>query len=195
MYLWNWELFACSRNRKILEIGNPLIRGPNPSGFGYKENELEFQMAKTFELKGGLVVALLIVLTGIVGALFIVLGPKATEASPGVVHVGIRYSDEMSLAFNQYGKSGPGATIEIVSPNGEVVYTHENLQIGRNLMPLKDIENGRYTARLSAPGYLPRELPIIVEGRMINPPKDVELEKGLLADYNMIGVRFEREEE
>ena len=148
-------------------------------------------MAKTFELKGGLVVALLVLLTGIVGMLFIVLGPKATEKSPGVVHVGIRYSNEMSLQFNQYGKSGPGAKIEIVNPQGEVVYTHENLQIGRNLMPLQDIDNGPYTARLSAPGYQQREVPIIVEGRMINPPKDIELEKGLFADYNEIGVRFE----
>ena len=152
-------------------------------------------MAKTFELKGVLVVTLLILLTGIVGTLFIVLGPKATEASPGVVHIGIRYSDEMSIAFNQHGKTGPGAQIEIVSPLGEIVYTHENLQIGRNLMPLQDIENGPYTARLTAPGYEPREVPIIVEGRMINPPRDVKLEKGLLADYNMIGVRFEREAE
>ena len=68
---------------------------------------------------------------------------------------------------------------------------HENLQIGRNLMPLKDIPNGLYMARLSAPGYLTRELPIIVEGRMINPPKDAKLEDGSIADYNLIGVRFE----
>lgn len=152
-------------------------------------------MAKTFELKGGLVVALLISLTGIVGTLFIVLGPKATEKSPGVVHVGVRYRDEMSLAFNQYGKSGPGAKIELISAKGDVVYTHENLQTGRNLMPLQGIEGGPYTARLSAPGYQTREIPIIVEGRMINPPKDLQLEKGLLADYNMLGVRFERETE
>ena len=33
-------------------------------------------MAKTLELKGGLVVALLLLLTGIVGTLFIVLGPQ-----------------------------------------------------------------------------------------------------------------------
>lgn len=148
-------------------------------------------MDKTFELKGGLVVILLVLLTGIVGMLFIVLAPQATEKSPGVVHIGVRYSNEMSLEFNQYGKSGPGAKIEIVGPQGEVVYTNGNLQIGRNLMPLQDIEDGPYTARLSAPGYQQREVPIIVQGRMINPPKGVELKKGLLADYNMIGVRFE----
>ena len=139
-------------------------------------------MAKTLELKGGLVVALLLLLTGIVGTLFIVLGPQATEKSPGVIHIGVRYANERSLEFNQYGKSGPGATIEIVAADGKVAYTHENLQIGRNLMPLKDIPNGHYMARLSAPGYVSRELPIIVEGRMINPPKDVRLDDGSVAD-------------
>ena len=148
-------------------------------------------MAKTLELKGGLVVALLLLLTGIVGILFIVLGPQATEKSPGVIHIGVRYANERSLEFNQYGKNGPGATIEIVAPDGKVAYMHENLQIGRNLMPLKDIPNGLYMARLSAPGYLTRELPIIVEGRMLNPPKDAKLDEGSIADYNLIGVRFE----
>ena len=148
-------------------------------------------MAKTLELKGGLVVALLLLLTGIVGTLFIVLGPQATEKSPGVIHIGVRYANERRLEFNQYGKSGPGATIELVAADGKVAYTHENLQIGRNLMPLKDIPNGNYMARLSAPGYVSRELPIIVEGRMINPPQDAKLDDGSIADYNLIGVRFE----
>ena len=148
-------------------------------------------MAKTLELKGGLVVTLLLLLTGIVGGLFIVLGPEATERSPGVVHVGVRYANEMSLEFNRHGKSGPGATIELVAADGTVAYTHENLQIGRNLMPLMEVPDGRYTARLSAPGYKAREVTVIVDGRMINPPKDADLEKGTIADYNMIGVRFE----
>ena len=148
-------------------------------------------MAKTLELKGGLVVALLLLLTGIVGTLFIVLGPQATEKSPGVIHIGVRYANERSLEFNQYGKNGPGATIEIVAADGKVAYTHKNLQIGRNLMPLKDIPNGHYIARLSAPGYETRELPIIIEGRMINPPKGAKLDDGSIADYNLIGVRFE----
>lgn len=148
---------------------------------------------KTLELKGGLVVALLILLTGIVGGLFIVLGPKATERSPGVVHIGVRYANERSLEFNQYGKNGPGATIELIAPDGRAVYFYENLRIGRNLMPLKDVSNGPYIARLSAPGYKSREVPIIVEGRMINPPRGAQLEDGTLADYNMIGVRFEVE--
>ena len=148
-------------------------------------------MTNTLELKGGLVVALLLLLTGIVGTLFIVLGPQATEKSPGIIHIGVRYANERSLEFNRYGKNGPGATIKIIAPDGKVAYTHENLQIGRNLMPLKDIPNGNYIARLSAPGYVSREVPIIVEGRMINPPRDAKLDDGSIADYNLIGVRFE----
>lgn len=150
-------------------------------------------MTKIPELKGPIVVAMLLILTGIVGTLFMVIGPSATEKAPGVVHIGVRYTNERSLEFNQYGKTGPGATIKIIAPDGKVAYTHENLQIGRNLMPLKGITNGVYTARLSAPGYQTRNVPIIVEGRMINPPKDAEFEKGTHADYNMIGVRFEVE--
>ncbi|TVP80081.1 MAG: hypothetical protein EA353_04695 [Puniceicoccaceae bacterium] len=146
---------------------------------------------ETLEIRGRWVVVLLLVLTGIVGSLFMALGPQATERSPGVVHVGVRYANEMSIEFNQHGRSGPGAMIELVAPEGGVVYTFENLQIGRNLMPLQDIPDGPYTARLSAPGYHPRELPIIVEGRMINPPRDATLETGTLADFNLIGVRFE----
>ena len=148
-------------------------------------------MVKTLELKGGLVVTLLLMLTAIVSGLFIFLGPKATERSPGVVHIGVRYANERSLEFNQYGKNGPGATIELVAADSKVAYAYSNLRIGRNLMPLKDIADGPYIAKLSAPGYKTREVPIIVEGRMINPPKGAQLEDGTLADYNMIGVRFE----
>jgi len=148
-------------------------------------------MVKTLELKGGLVVTLLLMLTGLVGGLFIVLGPKATERSPGVIHIGVRYANERSFEFNQYGKSGPGATIELVAADSKVAYAYSNLRIGRNLMPLKDVADGLYIAKLSAPGYKTREVPIVVQGRMINPPKGVQLEDGTLADYNMIGVRFE----
>ena len=85
-------------------------------------------------------------------------------------------------------------SINTIPVSGSVAYKHENLQIGRNLMPLKDVANGPYSAQFSAPGYRTRVVPIIVEGRMLNHPKDAELEKGTLADYNMIGVRFEVEE-
>lgn len=146
---------------------------------------------KTPEMKGRFVVVLLLALTGVVGTLFIALGPQATERSPGVLHVGVRYSDEMSIEFNQFGKTGPGAVIELVAPDGAVAFTFENLNIGRNLVPLQAVPSGPYTARLSAPGYGNREVPVIIQGRMLNPPKDAELGAGTIADYNMIGVRFE----
>lgn len=142
-------------------------------------------------MRGRFVVVLLLVLTGVVGTLFIALGPQATERSPGVVHVGVRYANEMSFEFNQYGKAGPGAMIELVAPDGAIAYTLESLNIGRNLVPLQDVPSGPYTARLSAPGYKKREVPVIVEGRMLNPPKNTTLEDGTIADFNMIGVRFE----
>lgn len=146
---------------------------------------------KTPEIRGRFVVLLLFALTGVVGTLFITLGPQATERSPGVLHVGVRYANEMSFEFNQYGKSGPGARVELVAPDGNVTFTFENLKIGRNLVPLKGVPAGPYTARLSTPGFQTREVPVIVEGRMLNPPKDAELEPGTIADFNTIGVRFE----
>lgn len=143
-------------------------------------------------MQGKYVAIILVLLTGIVGSLFIVLGPKATERSPGVVHIGVRYMDEMTIAFTHYPKGGPGATIEFVAPDGSIAFTFENLKIGRNLMPLEGVPNGPYTARLSAPDYKTLEVPIIVEGRMINPPKDAEFQEGTRADFNLIGVRFEK---
>ena len=143
-------------------------------------------------MKGKYVAIILFLLTGIVGGMFIVLGPKATERSPGVVHIGIRYIDEMTIAFTHYPKGGPGAKIELVAPDGSVAYMFENLNLGRNLMPFEGVPDGPYKARLSAPDYQTVELPIIVEGRMINPPKDAEFKNGTHADYNLIGVRFEK---
>lgn len=142
-------------------------------------------------MKGKYVAVILVLLTGIVGGLFIVLGPKATERTPGVVHVGIRYIDEMTIAFSHHPSGGPGATIEFIAPDGSVAYTFDNLVIGRNLMPLEGVPNGPYQARLSAPNYKTVEVPIIVEGRMLNPPLDAEFTKGTEADYNLIGVYFE----
>lgn len=150
-------------------------------------------MPRTFEIKGYYVAVGLVILTGIVGALFIVLGPKATEKSPGVLHVGVRYSDELSIAFTRYGKTGPGASIEFLNAAGERSYRVEHLKIGRNLVPIgpKHIPSGQYTARLSAPDYETVELPVVIEGRMLNPPQGATYPVGIHADYNMIGVRFE----
>jgi hypothetical protein len=144
-------------------------------------------------MKGHYVAVILVLLTGIVGSLFIYLGPKATEKNPGVVHIGIRYLDEMTIAFTHYPQGGPGATIELVAPDESIAYTLENLKIGRNLMPLQDVPAGPYTARLSAADYETVQVPIIVEGRMINPPRDAEFSEGTYAAYNMIGVWFKPE--
>ena len=140
---------------------------------------------------GGLIVICLIMLTGIVGSLFIYLGPKATEKSPGVLHVGIRYSNEHTVEFAQYGKKGPGAQIEFIAADGSVHYSADDLVIGRNLVPIVDLTDGLYTTRLSAEGFRTIEVPMIAQGRMLNPPKDIQFDHGTHADYNMIGVRFE----
>jgi hypothetical protein len=141
-------------------------------------------------IKGKYVALGLFILTAIVGSLFIYLGPRATKKSPGVVHIGIRYENEQSLAFLNYGKTGPDAKIEFIAPDGSIAYTFERLKLGRNLMPLQDLDNGPYSARISALDFQTVEVPIIVEGRMLNPPKDARFTPGTYADYNMIGVRF-----
>ena len=149
-------------------------------------------MAKSFELKGYYVAMALVVLTGIVGMMFIVLGPQATERSPGVLHVGIRYVDENSIGFSRFPKSGPGALLEFLNSEGSVVYQMADLKIGRNLVPIESAQlpNGHYTARLSAPEYQATTIPVVVEGRMLNPVKGSTLTAGTLADYNMLGVRL-----
>jgi hypothetical protein len=142
------------------------------------------------EFTGKYIAVGLVLLTAIVGTLFIYLGPKATQRTPGVIHVGIRYLNEGTFDFLRYGKHGPGATIQLVASDGEVVYEFSDLKIGRNLIPLDGVKNGNYTARLSSNDYLTTEVAIIVEGRMLNPPKGIEFEPGTHADYNMIGVWF-----
>lgn len=125
------------------------------------------------------------------------LGPRALEKNPGVLHVGVRYQDEMSVAFAQHPKSGPGATIEFVAPDGNVAYRFENLKIGRNLVPIEpdNLTAGHYTARLGAPGYRTVEIPVVIEGRMLNPAPDATLPPQSHAGYNMIGVRFQPAED
>ena len=143
-------------------------------------------------IPGAYIVVCLILLTGIVGSMFIYLGPRATEKSPGVLHVGIRYSNENTIDFLRYGKKGPGARIEFVAGDGSIPYTVDNLSISRNLVPIKNLSDGPYTVRLSAEGFRSIEIPMVAEGRMLNPPKDIQFEPGTYADYNMIGVRLER---
>ena len=143
-------------------------------------------------IPGAYIVICLIVLTGIVGSMFIYLGPKATEKSPGVLHVGIRYSNENTIDFLRYGKKGPGARIEFIAEDGSIPYSVDNLSTRRNLIPIKNLADGLYTVRLSAEEFHTVELLMIAEGRMLNPPKDTVFAPGTYADYNMIGVLFKR---
>ena len=151
----------------------------------------ETTAGKSNSVSGRLIVIGLIMLTAIVGSLFIYLGPKATEKSPGILHVGIRYSNEHTIEFAQYGKKGPGAQIEFIATDGSIHYSVDNLVIGRNLVPIIDLTDGPYTTRLSAEGFRTVEIPMIAQGRMLNPPKGTQFDRGKHADYNMIGVRFE----
>ena len=141
--------------------------------------------------QGKYVVIGLILFTAIVGGLFIYLGPKATEKTPGMLHVGIRYANEHTIEFTQYSKTGPGARIEFIAADGSIPHTVERLAMGRNLVPISNLTDGPYTVRLSSDDYETVELPMIAEGRMLNPPEDATFAEGTYADYNMIGVRFE----
>lgn len=145
---------------------------------------------KHLESQGKYVVIGLILFTAIVGSLFIYLGPKATEKTPGILHVGIRYANEHTMEFTQYSKTGPGARIEFIAADGSIPHTVERLVIGRNLVPISNLTDGSYTVRLSAEDFVTVEIPMIAEGRMLNPPKNAKFMPGTHADYNMIGVRF-----
>ena len=150
-------------------------------------------MPNPYILKGNHVVAALIVLTCIVGGLFIVLGPKATEKNPGVLHVGIRFADERSIEFTRFSLGGPGARIEFINNKGELSYQYDNLKIGRNLVPIEpdNLPSGPYIARLSADEYKRVHVQVIIDGRMLNPISNEKISNNVRVDYNMIGVRFE----
>ena len=150
-------------------------------------------MPNPYILKGNHVVAALIVLTCIVGGLFIVLGPKATEKNPGVLHVGIRFADERSIEFTRFSLGGPGARIEFINNKRELSYQYDNLKIGRNLVPIEpdNLPSGRYIARLSADEYKRVHVQVIIDGRMLNPISNEKISNNVRVDYNMIGVRFE----
>ena len=146
---------------------------------------------KAFESQGKYVAIGLVVFTAIVGSLFIYLGPKATEKTPGILHVGVRYANEHMIEFTKYPKTGPGARIEFIAADGSIPHTVERLAMGRNLVPISNVSDGIYTIRLSADDYQTIELIMIAEGRMLNPPKEAAFAEGTHADYNMIGVRFQ----
>jgi hypothetical protein len=147
-------------------------------------------MPKPLELRGAYVVAVLLALTAVVGALFIHLGPRATAKASGVIHVGLRYADEATIDFLRYGKNGPAATLRLIGPGGGILLEAGDLRLGRNLVALDGLPDGPATARLEAPGHAPVELPVRIEGRMLRPVRDAALPRGCLVDDNMIGVRF-----
>ncbi|MBT4756798.1 MAG: hypothetical protein HOO08_00210 [Opitutae bacterium] len=132
----------------------------------------------------------LFIFTAIVGSLFIYLGPKATEKTPGILHVGIRFANEHMVEFTQYSKTGPGAQIEFIAADGSIHHSVERLAMGRNLVPINNLSDGLYTVRLSSADYISVDMPMIAEGRMLNPPENAQFSQDTHADYNMIGVRF-----
>ena len=151
---------------------------------------------------GKFVVFSLIVLTGIVGALFIYMGPKALQTNPGVFHIGIRYADEFGIEFTRYPKGGPGATLEIISSEGELIGRFDKLVMGRNLIPIDSTQYsaGNYLLRISANDYKVQSIPAKLEHKTFLPIFDAQrlnqenLDKDIYYDFsfrdNLLGVRL-----
>ena len=151
---------------------------------------------------GKFVVFSLIVLTGIVGALFIYMGPKALQTNPGVFHIGIRYADEFGIEFTRYPKGGPGASLEIISSEGELIGRFDKLVMGRNLIPIDSTQYsaGNYLLRISANDYKVQSIPAKLEHKTFLPIFDAQrlnqenLDKDIYYDFsfrdNLLGVRL-----
>lgn len=151
---------------------------------------------------GKFVVFSLIVLTGIVGALFIYMGPKALQTNPGVFHLGIRYADEFGIEFTRYPKGGPGATLEILSSKGELLGLFDELVMGRNLIPIDSAKfpEGTYRLRISANDYQVQSIPAQLEHKTFLPTSDASTlnqengNKDIYYDFsfrdNLLGVRL-----
>lgn len=124
---------------------------------------------------GKFVVLTLVLLTAVVGALFVSLGPKALKTSPGVFHLGIRYADERSIEFTRHPKGGPGARLQIFDAKGHRVLEQKALQIGRNLIPLdreRLIDGADYLLQIDAKGYKGLCIPATLSGRSMNPASE-----------------------
>ena len=151
---------------------------------------------------GKFIVFSLIVLTAIVGALFIYIGPKALQTNPGVFHLGIRYADEFGIEFTRYPKGGPGATLEIISSKGELIGRFDRLVMGRNLIPIdsKQYNSGKYFLKISAKDYHLQIIPALLENKTFSPLLDSKTlnekndNKGTFYDFsfrdNLLGVRL-----
>ena len=123
---------------------------------------------------GKFVVFALIILTGVVGALFIYIGPKALETNPGVFHLGIRYADEFGIEFTRYPKGGPGAVLEIINSKGEIIEQFEGLVMGRNLIPIDSTKfpESNYRLKISANDYHSQIIPAQLENKTFLPTAD-----------------------
>ena len=151
---------------------------------------------------GKYIVYSLFCLTGIVGALFIYLGPKTLQTNPGVFHLGIRYADEFGIEFTRYPKGGPGATLEIICPKGELVGRFDKLVMGRNLIPIDSTQYvaGNYLLRVSATDYQVQSIPAQLEHKTFSPTSDATTlnqendNTGTYYDFsfrdNLLGVRL-----
>ena len=151
---------------------------------------------------GKFVVFSLIVLTGIVGALFIYMGPMALKTNPGVFHLGIRYADEFGIEFTRYPKGGPGATLEIINSKGELIGRFDKLVMGRNLIPIDSTKykEGTYRLRISANDYQVQIIPAQLEHKTFSPTSDAltlnqgNHNTGTYYDFsfreNLLGVRL-----
>lgn len=147
--------------------------------------------------KGKLVVLALVLLTAVVGALFVTLGPKALKTSPGVLHLGIRYADERSMDFTRHPKGGPGARLKILDAKGKQVLEQRDMQIGRNLIPIdreRLIEGADYLLQIDAEGYKGLSIPATLSGRSLNPAPQISPSSQEHRDYsfesNLLGVRL-----
>ena len=142
--------------------------------------------------KGKIIVFTLFLLTAVMGALFIYFGPKAIETNPGVLHLGIRYSDEFSVDFSRFPKGGPGAVLEIFDAKEQLIDRYENLPMGRNLIPISigKFKNQRYTLKISAHSYESIMIKANNEERVFRPAASQEQLDNLIFKPNLIGIRL-----
>jgi len=146
------------------------------------------------EVSGKQVVVLICLLTAIGGALFLYLGPKATERRPGLLHLGVRYANEGSRDFLRYGGGDPATRVafySIPATEDEPVFARKDLERGRNLVPLEAVPDGNYVVRAEAEGFGAEEFFITVEDGRTRPIEDFPVPDDGHVARNMIGVRFE----
>ena len=143
--------------------------------------------------KGKYIVFSLFLLTAIIGASFIYLGPKALQTNPGVLHLGIRYADEFSIDFTRFPKGGPGAVLEIYDENQVLIDRYENLSMGRNLIPIdpEKFKHRLYSFHISAPSYKSVQIEVQNQNRILSAINNHTEKENVLIEPNLLGVRLE----